>query len=159
MEPRAKVKFIKYLKAHGRVNVRSLHVHNELSYLGASPDLLVYYDCCGETLVEIKSPMPSNGLPSYIHEVAGELKLKTTHQYYTQVQGQLAVTSILKCFFFVYMKDKFVLDEIQLDKLKWLEVKFNLEIFFCQYVAPELVYRNLLKQLLGLKLTDDRIRD
>ena len=63
-------------------------------FLGGSPDLLASCSCCGDGVVELKCPnacknvSPLTNPPSFL-EV---MKLKTSHPYYAQVQGQMGVT-------------------------------------------------------------------
>ena len=88
------------------VTPSGLHVSAKKGFIGASPDGLVSCDCCGQGLLEIKCPIsiahdvPSSANLAYLKYD----KLSKTHTYYTQVQGQLAITGRQWCDFFVYTK-------------------------------------------------------
>ena len=69
--------------------------------------------------------------------------LKQSHKYYDQVQGQLAITGKAWCDIFLYTRHGYVMQRIYLDKKYWASLDSNLEFFYINYVAPELVTREL----------------
>lgn len=85
-----------------------LFVHKKLTFLAASPDGLID----NKGIVEIKCPASiKNMTPGEAFENKklnfmclkdGILKLKTTHNYYFQVQGQLEITERQYCYFVVW---------------------------------------------------------
>ena len=91
----------------------------EHSHLGASPDGLVTCVCCGSGLVEIKCPYkyreehPHQVIDSSfcLSEVEGAMKLNHCHDYYIQVQGQMAVCSKEYCDFVCWTTKGFTLKE------------------------------------------------
>lgn len=99
------------------VNIQScgLFVHRKLSFLAASPDGLIDND----GIVEIKCPASIKDMtPEEAFEnkklncmslIDGILKLKTTHSYYFQVQGQLEISERNYCYFVVWTPKGIVL--------------------------------------------------
>lgn len=68
--------------------------------MGATPDMLVECDCCGKGLLEVKCPWTVKDghladllckSDSCLIECNDDLKLKTTHRYYYQIQLQQVV--------------------------------------------------------------------
>lgn len=76
-------------------------------------------DCCGDGVIEIKCPY--SGRECHPKELSGKLflngdgRLKHSHKYYTQVQGQLAITDRRFCDFIVWTPKGFVHERITLD--------------------------------------------
>ena len=79
-----------------QVQLSGLHVDINDPYLGATPDCIVSCECCGVGLLEIKCPFKyKNSILSDIDDRqfylekdrTGELKLKSSHDYYAQVQA------------------------------------------------------------------------
>ena len=86
-------------------------------YLGTSPDRKVYDPSsalhCG--LLEIKCPDKENFCMCKFlikGHVTGVYKLKTSHEYYYQVMGQMALTGSPWCDFFVKCKNDYHLERI-----------------------------------------------
>ena len=149
MEPHAKRKFVSLMtRKHNKFKYfdSGLHVMKEYPHIGASPDLIVECDCCGPSLVEIKCPFTSKDeKPSvkleYLEEFETELKLKTNSSYYFQIQGQMGVTKIGKCYFFVFSHHGFHLEMIYFDQEFWQDMILNLDWFWVNHVAPALLFR------------------
>ena len=107
---------LKYTKSKQRI-LKSLQVsqcglcvNSEYPTLGASPDGIVIVDGQREGILEIKCPYKWRN--STLHDAAQDsdfccglekdgVKLKTTHVYYFQIQGQIAVTKTKWCDFVV----------------------------------------------------------
>ena len=70
---------------------------------------------------------------------ASSLKLKHSHSYYTQIQGQLALTDNTFAWFFVYSHHGYHLEKIDFDKDHWTKVKANLIHFWMEHLAPCLI--------------------
>lgn len=87
-------------------------------FLGASPDGIIAKD----HLVEIKCPSSikdctveegiTTGKIKYATLVNNKMILKKNHDYYFQVQGQLAITRKDKCFFCVWTRKNFLVEEV-----------------------------------------------
>ena len=89
-------------------------------FLGASSDLLASCSCCGEGVVEIKCPYTCKNVsplinpPSFLEVVNGAMKLKTSHPYYAQVQGQMGVTGRKWCDLSFFQKKDISYNEFHL---------------------------------------------
>ena len=124
-----------------------LHVDHEVPYLGASPDGLVDCICHGKGLVEIKCPFKyQNGLDKWYKDSNCPIdkltnKMKTTHDYYYQVQMQMMVTKRSYCDFFVWSKKDHFLIRVQQDEHLCLELKNKYKKVFEDVILPELVTR------------------
>ena len=110
-------------------------------YIGASPDGLLVCDCCPKACLEIKCPFsinhtspnsPDITLP-YLKSIDGEMKLSSTHKYYTQCQMQ--VTGCSHCYFCVWTQHGFVLNKISFDPAFWNDIKGLFFEFYKLYVA------------------------
>ncbi|XP_018575090.1 uncharacterized protein LOC108913925 [Anoplophora glabripennis] len=70
-----------------------------------------------------------------------EVKLKKTHNYYYQVQGQLAITGRVICYFVIYTGDSndLLIQKIASDK-PFIDNMFKkLETFYMDCLAPEII--------------------
>ena len=124
-----------------------LFLHATKPYLGATPDQLLFCECCGEGLLEIKCPYSiRHTKPTYenvdyiaLDKETGLNKLKQTHSYYAQVQGQMAIIGRKWCDFFVYTAHGYLIERIYFNEQYWLNILKNLDLFFTNYLAVELV--------------------
>ena len=66
-------------------------------------------------------------------------QLKESHQYYAQVQGQMAVGERIWCDFVVYTQKGFSIQRIPLDKSFWENAFTKLKLFYDNCVVPEIV--------------------
>ncbi|XP_076850927.1 uncharacterized protein LOC143501235 [Brachyhypopomus gauderio] len=93
-------------------------IHPDAPWLGASPDGLVFDPTESPPfgLVEIKCPNAKSYVDcSYLKMQSGTLKLKQTHSYYWQVQGQLLLTGMEWCDFVVFAEDDILIQRIYRD--------------------------------------------
>ena len=154
METHAKEKLKNILsKTHIKCQFQEsgMIINKELPYLSASPDMEGACKCCGDFVVEIKCPYsicettPTAKNLNYLDEVnspdkaSSSLKLKHSHSYYTQIQGQLAITDKTFAWFFVYSHHGYHLEKIDFDKDHWTKVKANLIQFWMEHLAPCLI--------------------
>lgn len=157
-EPVARERYLSLVRCrHNDFKFREcgLFVHPDKPYLGASPDLLVECVCCGPGVVEIKCPFsithesPSAENLNYIctKEGATMPTLKQNHAYFAQIQGQMALTRRKYCDFFVYTHKGYFMQRIYFDNNHWCELLLNLEYFFRNYLAEELVHGNVGRKL------------
>ena len=112
-EPIAKEKYISLMKCNHKeftFSESGLFVDPSRPYLGASPDLLVYYSGCGMGLSEMKIPfsivnemLSAKNLP-YLVEHDNVTMLTKEHACYAQIQGQLALPGRTYCDFFVFTR-------------------------------------------------------
>jgi hypothetical protein len=66
----------------------------------------------------------------------GVVKLRESHMYYTQVQGQMAVCGAKWCDFVVYTPKGLHIERITFNELFWLDVYDKLERFYITQFAP-----------------------
>lgn len=140
---------------HDGLKVRrsGLCVHPLHSYLAASPDRVVFDPSSADSphgLLEIKCP---SGLYNkdftpvdaaledsdfFCRFVEGNVKLKETHAYYYQVQGQMGVTGLKWCDFFVWAgPGRVSVERIPFDVSLWQdEVLPALQSFYQAHAAP-----------------------
>lgn len=131
-----------------KVSMCGLRAIESAPFLAASSDVIFSCSCCGKFCVELKCPYSarqssiSEGWErvDFLHKVDGNLKLKTTHKYYTQIQGQMKAYNMSKCFFVVWSPIGLpFIDVVDLDEGHWDEVYRNLLLFFKLYLAKVLL--------------------
>ncbi|KAK0134419.1 hypothetical protein N1851_007030 [Merluccius polli] len=66
----------------------------------------------------------------------GSYRLKEIHAYYYQIIGQLGLTGMPWCDFFVMCAEDYLLQRIHFDVEKWCEMKDKLDMFFFNYFLP-----------------------
>ena len=106
-----------------KISEAGLFVDINNPYLGATPDCIVYCDCCGGGVLEVKCPY------CYIEDIpeANETwfcitkdddawSLKCNHAYYYQVQLQLHVCNMSYVDFVVWSQETTVIERIFPDK-------------------------------------------
>ena len=123
---------------HQQVNVQScgLFIDPKHQCLGASPDGVISCKCCGRMLLEIKSP--STDQPSCLGK---DGKLKQKHIYFGQIQGQMMITNIRKCIFFVYYAHISLshMEVVMYDESFCTSLRSNLCSFYEQCMAPSII--------------------
>ncbi len=142
-----------------KVEPAGIFVDAERPYLGASPDGLI-----GTTgIVEVKCPCTIEGTGT-IHQAAlqksfflsaneaGELRLKSNHNYYYQIQGQLAITNRDFCHLVVCASTDQLILTIDRDDNLWRSFMLpKLQRFYVDCILPELADG---RQHRGLKMRD-----
>ena len=73
------------------------------------------------------------------HLFAKNGKLKRTHQYYRQIQGQMGCAGVSWAMFVVWTEKKIHTETIYLDKLEWEKSLVKLDHFWTNAYAPELI--------------------
>ena len=133
-------------KHHKDVRYREcgIFIDKTKQYLGASPDLLIECSCCGERVVEIKNPFSiANEIPS-AHNLSfscmcnGQVALKQQHQYFSQVQGEMAITKRSLCYFFVYARNGYHLETIRFNATYWCRLEESLTWFYSNCLSTAL---------------------
>jgi len=71
---------------------------------------------------------------------SGSPKLKTTHTYYYQIQGQMAVTGRPWCDFIIYTNEDLHVERIYYDPDFWSTAEAKLLQLYHQCVLPQLVH-------------------
>ena len=123
-----------------------LVVDQETPCLVCSPDGLV--GTCG--LVEYKCPykaaqqqltpvQAATALKDFCSTLNGDaLQLKTSHNYYHQIQGCLAITKRSWCDFVVWTPAGISVERINANSIFWNSIKGKLEQFYRLAILPEL---------------------
>lgn len=83
-------------------------------------------------LLEIKCPSKDSFevCPYLIKQADGSYKLKESHTYHFQIMGQLGLTGMLWCDFFVKCAEDYHLQHINFDAVKWEDMKKQAGLFF-----------------------------
>lgn len=126
-----------------------LHVNPCYPHLGATPDGLIECDCCGEGVLEVKCPFKHRD--KHPHDAVvdlqyclrndddGTVHLRCDHQYYYQVQGQLAICEKEYCDFVCWTPHGIHIERILADPLHFSDTKVALDEFFLQVMLPLLL--------------------
>ncbi|KAK5639603.1 hypothetical protein RI129_012095 [Pyrocoelia pectoralis] len=131
-----------------------LYIREDFPFLAASPDGLVGEDA----LIEVKCPYTARKHSP--HEATqqkeikfceiknGNVMLKTNHDYYYQIQGQLNICNKNKCFFVVWSPVGISIQTIYKDLFFW-ETKMlpKLQQFYMAALLPELVDPRQIRKL------------
>ena len=127
---------------------------DQCGYLAASPDGIVM-DTNSQPmrLVEVKCPFSAQDktVEQACHEIksfccsldeAKKPYLKSDHDYYFQVQGQMAITGICECDFVVWTPKDIFVQTIPFDSQFWNNTCLpKLKHFFFYFVLPEIMYQ------------------
>jgi len=133
---------------HGSVRKCGLFVSKENGIFAASPDGII-----SDGILEVKCPpsikdMDPKEWPllkpktSWLHYIGGELILKRSNQYYSQIVMQLHVTNRTWCDFFIWTPKGHFIERIFKNvatEKQWVKMKKNMEYFWENDLAPELV--------------------
>ena len=142
-------------------------ISTEYPFLGASPDGYVHDSVATEQsgLVEIKCPYkfrnqtPENAASdsSFYCSLVGEcLQLKVGHNYYCQIQGQMAVTKRSWCDFVVYTTRGIAVERLYFDPGFWSDTMLpKLADFYNNCLCPAIVSPI---HLVGMKMHDLRLQ-
>lgn len=135
---------------HMKVKQCGLIVNSCYPHLASSPDGLLSCSCekCnGPGVLEIKCPYKFRlksveGAavdPTFCCYVEnGIVRLKRSHIYYVQVQGQMAVSKCQWCDFFVWTLQGYSIERIQFDEDFWKSCLSKLNSFYVTFILPEL---------------------
>lgn len=110
-----------------------------MAHLGTSPDRKVIERGEGKSpsygLLEIKCPSKESFVqcPYLSKQADGSYKLKGSHAYHYQIMGQLGLTGISWCDFFVKCEEDYHLERIHFDVAKWEQMKNKLDVFYFDY--------------------------
>ena len=63
---------------------------------------------------------------SYLCMCNGQVALKQQHQYFAQVQGEMAITKRQLCYFFVYTQKGYHLETVRFNATYWHRLEENL---------------------------------
>ena len=117
-------------------------VNPHAPHLGASPDGRVIERDGEDTrhgLIEIKCPTKDTIRDCALKRQPDDsYKLKESHTYFHQVMGQLGLTGMTWCDFYVMCKNDHHLERIHFDSAKWAAMKIKLDVFFFDYFVNTL---------------------
>ena len=136
--------------SHTNVSVShspGLHINPSYPHLGASPDAIIDCSCHGRGIVEVKCPYCKRD--STMDDAAddpkfclqknseGVLCLKSTHQYYYQVQAQLFVSGLPYCDFVVFSgSNNIFVQRIIPDAEFWGAANIHVKQFYVSGILP-----------------------
>ena len=136
------------------VQKTGIHISTINPWLAASPDGVIEDPSEPEGrrhgILEIKCPYSARTMSPVVacHEINtfccssidGQPLLKKTHNYYHQVQGQLAITQLPWCDFFVWTPHGTYVQRVERDDNLWQhKILPKLKMFYHEYLLPELV--------------------
>lgn len=108
-------------------------IHPDAPWLGSSPDGVVFdpTERAPFGLVEIKCPNAKSYVDcTYLKLHCGNMKLKSQHSYYWQVQGQLLITGMEWCDFVVFAEDDMLIQRIYRDNEVFKIIREKGDYFF-----------------------------
>ena len=154
------------VRTHGdfEMHTAGILISTKYPFLGATPDGVVSCDCCGSGLLEVKCPYKYRDInPSDIADVNfylqaqpdGTRVLNQTHEYYYQVQGQMAIWNKEYCDFVCWTSKGHVVTRIQYDKEFFEGFVGKCKHFFDTYILPELMTRRLQFSSCSQKSTEE----
>ena len=151
-EVHAKLKYKSFAKKHHKnctFQEPGMTISQQYPFISVTPDLQINCDCHGPGLIEIKCPasligqIPSVNNYHHLEEIDGKIVLKHSSEYYFQVQGQMAITGLLYCDFFVFTLKGFLVTRVEFDEEFCNLIFDKLKWFWYKYVGPELLARKL----------------
>ena len=153
--------YIQYQHSHGHaeliVSPSGFHVSLSHPYLGASPDGAMYDPTNVNQpfgFIEVKCPYTARNitpvetclLPKFCctltknHHGHEQMILPTSHQYYAQIQGQMAIGCTPWCDFVVYTTKGINIQRVQFNADYWDDSLLpKLSEFYDSCLAPEIV--------------------
>lgn len=155
-EPVAKKLYIEYMQQkHTKFKVSScgLFIKKDNPLIRATPDGIVSCKCHGTGLLEIKCPYSDRFRPFSGRELAesgtytvtlgenGQIKLKTSCSWYTQIQTHLGVSGYQWCDFVMFTEKSphLTVDRIYFDQHKFDKDSNMAMAFYEKFVLPKLM--------------------
>jgi putative phage-type endonuclease len=139
----------KFEELYQKTNCSGMFVCHKYPWLAASPDRLVNTDAVLEIkcpFAAFERPINSKTVPYLKLDDNNNLHLDTTHNYYYQVQGQILCTGRNVCYFCVYTKNEFYVEEIARDDCFIAAMIEKLNKFFTEFfrsaVLDKYYYKN-----------------
>ena len=111
-----------------------LFVKSDCPYIAGSPDGIVSCNCCPKAVLEIKCPFTladksvKDGWKNldYLNMNDNQiLELNQKHPYYTQLQGQMAVTGLKMGHFFVWSPKGSLQTIVNFDPMFWVHLHLD----------------------------------
>lgn len=115
---------------------------NDCSFLGASPDGItsdgrVVEAKCSWKYRE-KTPKEAAISSGHVLEVEGQMKLKTSSPWYTQMQFEMAACELEEGVLLIYTDKGICIVFVPFDKEFWLRLQEKMKAFFLEFVLPVL---------------------
>lgn len=164
-EETAAQRFIEDIKSRNfsdiKLEKRGFVVDKDKPYLGASVDRIAVLDG-HEYIVELKNPsstwdlniqLAAVQLPCLKVDENNVISLNRRYAYYTQVQGQMAVLGVHKCYFVLCTEKDIHVEFIPFNETFWKSVVARLETFYMNIFLPEIVYPSVKYDLPALDLS------
>ncbi|CAN7978347.1 unnamed protein product [Ixodes persulcatus] len=137
-EPEAKRAFIaKESLKHKDLQLSEcgLFVVGSLPFLAAFPDAIVSCACCEKVVLEVKCAASMKGASftktsKCLPYLDDNLRLRHDHDYYAQVQAQMAATKLRRAYFAVFTGPPVNVEVITFDENFWAAAKLKAESFF-----------------------------
>lgn len=120
-----------------------IYISTAHPFLGASPDSAVYDPECLSTtpygFLEVKCPYSKRHMTPveacscqrfFATLVDGQPRLRRTHMYYSQVQGQMAIGGRMWCDFVIFTEKGISVERILFDFLYWEDLLPKLTLFW-----------------------------
>ena len=163
-EKAARRRYVSKVKDNHRnfsIKESGLVINPQWSFIGATPDGLVYCDCCGHGVIEIKCPYchRSESISDAMEDknfclknVNDEVHLDEHHAYYYQVQTQLSVCDVTYCDFVVCTfsdPDDLYVERLSKNSTFWSECVAKADLFFRFCLLPELLGKWYTKGVVG----------
>ncbi|XP_070549356.1 uncharacterized protein [Ptychodera flava] len=134
------------------VNERNVNVYKcgliinpSCPHLGATPDERVYDPDEDPPfgLIEQKCPVAESVHNcQYLKMNNGALKLKTSHQYYYQIMGQMGISGLSWCDFVVWTPNGMRIERIRSNLQEFAEMKMKLDKFYFENYLPLFLTKN-----------------
>lgn len=117
-------------------------VHPDALWLGSSPDGIIFVRP-HFGLLEVKCPnVPSYVDCPYLKIQNGELKLKRSHAYYWQVQGQILITGCRWCDFVICAQEDILVERIYTDLQVSKTIREKVDHFYFYHYLQKCLSRN-----------------
>lgn len=142
---------MQYEKCHHKSEVTKcgLFISKQHPFIGATPDGLVECECCGEGIIEVKCSFAYQFLtPVEVADIQdynlcledGQVKLKKTSKWYTQIQTQMGVTGKPWCDFVFFTRKGLSVDRVAFDSVHYHDCVQKATAFFTKFLkfpAPQ----------------------
>lgn len=144
-------KYLRYMTNIGHkleINSCGLVLRSDMPILGCSPDRIVMDPLSHPHIgvVEIKCPYTARAItprqaamsyPDFCCEIVnGNLRLKRGHNYYYQVQGQMAITGVQWCDFVLFTFKGMFIERIGYDESFWTTTCNKLTDLYLHHFVP-----------------------
>ena len=152
-ESQAREDYAKTLEEGWSIQETGLHVSTVKGkgYLGASPDGIIYYGGEIQGCIEVKCPYSAREklvseaclMPQFYcrKDENDKVTLKLHHNYYYQIQGQLAILNLEWCDFIIWTKVDLHVERVKADHEFWqLQCLPKLQSYYYNIMLPEIVY-------------------